>query len=198
MSFKKSSLLEGEFIQLREITADDAKIIFSWRTGSSGQFMNQPDGYSLEMQKKWMTSRPVSEINYIIVDKKTHEKVGMVAIVGISEQDKNAEIGRLLLAPIYLKKSNPYGLEALKLCSTEILKNWEFHKIFGNVLSENIPMLKLQKYLGMIEEGLLKDQKSIKGKMYDLHLVALFQENFTKKYIPRISLLLKTFKNNNL
>ncbi len=195
MSFRRSSLLDGEFIQLKEITAEDAEIIFNWRMGPSGQFMNQLDGYSLDMQKKWMACRPDSEINYIIVDKKNNEKVGMVAIVGISEQDKNAEIGRLLLAPEFLKKSCPYGLEALKLCSTEILLNWEFHKIFGNVLSENVPMLKLQKYLGMVEEGLLKDQKSIRGKMYDLHLVALFGENFTKKYIPRISLLLKAFEN---
>ena len=193
MGFKKESLIEGDFILLREINLEDAETIFNWRIGASGQFMNQPDGYCLEMQKTWMSNRPESEINYIIIDKKNNQSVGMVARVGISAQDKNAEIGRLLLAPEFLKKSNPYGLEALKLCSNQILNEWGFHKIYGNVLSENTPMLKLQKYLGMIEEGLLKDQKSIKGIMYDFHLVALFQNNFKTKYIPRITMLLKAF-----
>lgn len=193
MGFKKENIIEGDFILLREINLEDAETIFNWRIGVSGQFMNQPDGYCLEMQKSWMNNRPESEINYIIIDKKNNQSVGTVAILGISEQDKNAEIGRLLLAPEFLKKSNPYGLEALKLCSNQILNEWNFHKIYGNVLSENIPMLKLQKYLGMVEEGLLKDQKSIKGKMYDLHLIALFKENLVMKYLPSISLLLKHF-----
>ena len=193
MGFKKESLIEGDFIILREINLEDAETIFNWRIGASGQFMNQPDGYCLEMQKQWMNSRPASEINYIIIDKKNNQRVGMVAIVSISAQDKNAEIGRLLLAPEFLKKSNPYGLEALKLCSNQILNDWNFHKVYGNMLSENGPMLKLQKYLGMVEEGLLKDQKSIRGIMYDLHLVALFAGAFKQKYIPRIDMLLKAF-----
>ena len=193
MEFKKANFIEGDFITLREITLEDAEIIFHWRTGPSGEFMNQLDGYNLQMQINWMKTRSDNEINYIIIDKKNKEKVGMVAIVGISKQDKNAEIGRLLLAPEFLKKSNPYGLEALKICSNQILKEWGFHKIYGNVLSENVPMLKLQKYLGMVEEGLLKDQKSIKGIKYDLHLVALFSEAFKLKYIPRINMLLKAF-----
>ena len=193
MKFKKANFIEGDFILLREMILEDAEVIYHWRTGPSGQFMNQPNGYSLEMQINWMETRPSNEINYIIIDKKSNEKVGMVAIVGISQQDKNAEIGRLLLAPEFLKKSNPFGLEALKICGNQILNVWGYNKIYGNVLSENVLMLKLQKYLGMTEEGLLKDQKSIKGIMYDLHLVALFPDALNRKYIPRINLLLKAF-----
>jgi len=195
MNIDMNEIIVGEFIELIPINQDDAEIIYKWRNGLSGKFMNQPDGYSVEMQRIWMKTRPNSEINYMIVDKMTRHKVGMIAIVGISIQDRNAEIGRLLLAPEYLQKSNPYGLEALKLCSNQILNCWNFHKIYGNVLSENVPMLRLQKYLGMKEEGLLVDQKSIKGKMYNLHLVALFKEDLKKYYLPRISVLLKAFKN---
>ena len=193
MDINQAKILTGEFIELREITEDDAEVIYQWRTGPSGEYMNQPDGYSIEMQKAWMTGRPDNEINYMIIDKKSGTKVGMIGIVAISVQDKNAEIGRLLLAPEYLKRSNPFGLEALKLCSVQIFNVWNFHKMVGNVLSVNLPMLKLQKYLGMKEEGLLVEQKSIKGVMHDLHLVALFKEDFEKLYLPRLSMLLKSF-----
>lgn len=194
MDYNQYKRLEGEFVELHEITVEDADIIYKWRTGDSGEYLNQPDGYSLEAQKKWMVSRPANEINYMIVAKSTDAKVGTIAIVGISEQDKNAEVGRLLLGPEFLKKSNPYGLESLKISYNLILNEWKFHKIYGNVLSENVAMLKMQKFLGMVEEGILKDQKIIRGVMYDLHLVAIFADRLNKYYIPRISMLLKSFK----
>lgn len=194
MKLDKYRILKGEFIELHEITPDDAEIIYNWRTSPSGEFMNQPDGYSLDSQRKWMLVRPTNEINYMIISKKTGQKVGMIAIVGISEQDRNAEVGRLLLAPEFLKSSNPYGLEAIKICYNLIINEWGFNKIYGNVLSENKPMLKLHKYLGMVEEGLLRQQKAIQGKMYDLHLVAIFSEGLNKSYLPKISMLLKAFK----
>lgn len=194
MNLEPYKILEGEFVALHEMTPADAQLIYEWRTGPSGQFMNQPLGYSLESQQKWMATRPANELNFIIVDRNTSQKVGMIAVVGISEQDRNAEVGRLLLAPEWLKTSNPYGLEALKICYNLVLNTWGFNKIYGNVLSENLPMLKMQKYLGMVEEGVLREQRIIHGKTYDLHLVAIFPERLNKSYLPKLSMLLKAFK----
>jgi RimJ/RimL family protein N-acetyltransferase len=194
MELKAYKVLKGEFVELHEIILADAEIIYDWRTGTSGNFLNQPEGYSLENQKKWMQTRPANEINYTIVSKWSGEKVGMIAIVSISEQDQNAEVGRLLLAPEYLKSSNPYGLEALKICYNLILNEWGFKKIYGTILSENKQMLKMQKYLGMIEEGVQRQQKIIHGKICDLHFLAIFREELNKSYLPRVSILLKAFK----
>ncbi|MBK9382681.1 MAG: GNAT family N-acetyltransferase [Chitinophagaceae bacterium] len=134
MDISEYKIVKGDFVELHEITPDDAQIIYNWRTSSSGQFMNQPDGYSLESQQNWMQNRPANEINYTIISKESGQKVGMIAIVGISIQDKNAEVGRLLLAPEFLKASNPYGLEALKICYNLILNVWGFNKIYGNAV----------------------------------------------------------------
>ncbi len=125
--------LEGTFIRLEKLKPEDAALVYEWRISESGAFMNQPEGYSLASQQHWMQNRPASEINYMIICKSSGNKVGMIAIVNISDQDKNAEVGRLLLAPVYLKKSNPYGLEALKLCCNLVLNEWHFNKINGNV-----------------------------------------------------------------
>ncbi len=186
--------LTGDFVELKEITSADAELIYNWRIDVSGQLMNQPTGYSLEMQKKWMETRPSNEINYMIVSRASGQKVGMIAIVAISEQDKNAEVGRLLLAPQFLKVSNPYGLEALKLSYNLVLNGWGFNKVYGNVLSGNKPMLRMQKYLGMAEEGILRQQKILHGEIYDLHLVAIFTKEFNKSYLPKLAILLRAFK----
>lgn len=186
--------LEGDFVTLNEITVNDAEVIHEWRTGLSGKYMNQPVGYSLDFQKKWIESRPNNEINYIIFSKESGNKVGMISVVSISEENRNAEVGRLLLAPDFLNKSNPYGLEALKICYNLIINEWDFNKVFGNVLSANTAMLRLQKFLGMTEEGKLKEQTVINNQFYDLFLVAIFREELNKFYIPRINLLLKSFR----
>ena len=186
--------LEGDFATLNEITVDDAEIIYKWRTGISGRYLNQPVGYSISFQKEWIENRPNNEINYIISSRKSGVKVGMISIVGISEQNRNAEVGRLLLAPEYLTKSNPYGLESIKICYDLVINKWKFNKIYGNILSENTKMLKLHKFLGMSEEGLLKEQTLIDGKFYDLFLVAIFRDALNDSYIPKVNLLLKSFK----
>src|SRR5688572_9794179 len=195
MDLTKYKNLEGEFIELREMVLDDAEIIYDWRSGPSGKLMGQPENYSLEGQKKWMQNRPDNEINYMIVSKETGKRVGMIGILAINPHDKNAYLGRLLVAPEFLTQSTPFGLEALKLCCSLILNEWKFLKVNGDVLSGNQPMLKLQKYLGMKEEGLLKQQKIIDGNAYDLHLVALFADNLNKTYIPRINIFLNSFRN---
>ena len=66
MDLKAYRILKGEFVELHDITLADAETIYNWRIGESGQFMNQPDGYSIESQRKWMETRPANEINYII------------------------------------------------------------------------------------------------------------------------------------
>ena len=75
-----------------------------------------------------------------------------------------------------------------------MINKWKFNKIYGNILSENTKMLKLHKFLGMSEEGLLKEQTLIDGKFYDLFLVAIFRDALNDSYIPKVNLLLKSFK----
>jgi diamine N-acetyltransferase len=198
MDLSKYEILEGEFVVLRKMTVADAEVIYNWRISDSGGLMTQPANYSLEYQKKWMLALPSNEINYLIICANTQKPLGTIAIVTISELHQNAEIGRFLLAPEYLKKSNPYGLEALKLCYSLIINDWKFKKIFGTVVSTNIPMLRMQKYLGMKEEGVLKQHKIINGEYIDLHLVAIFENELNKSYLPKISLLLKAFKKDTI
>jgi hypothetical protein len=68
--------LTGNHIILRKVELSDAADIYKWRTGSGGIFLRQPDNYSVKMQEDWIKSRPDSEINYIIIEKKDRGKAG--------------------------------------------------------------------------------------------------------------------------
>lgn len=186
--------IEGTHILLRKVGPGDAEAIYSWRSGLAGRYMRQPDNYSVDSQRNWIAARGNQEINYIIVDRKTKEDVGMVGIYDVNHADKIANVGRLLLSDEYLGKSTPYGLEALMLTYDYVFNHMHFRKISGDILGPNESMFKLQKYLGMAQEGYLKQHVFINGEYHDLYLMSLFKDQFNNGYKKKISFLLKSFK----
>ena len=194
MASKFEDILEGKFITLRKTTLDDAADIYKWRSGAAGIFMRQPENYSLEAQQKWIVSRGNNEINYIICDKYSGEKVGTIGIYDINEADKVANVGRLLLSDTWLTKSNPFGLEALLLCYAYVFESMQFRKITGDIVGSNAEMVKLQIYLGMHQEGLLSKHVLINGQYQDLHILSLFAKDFANRYSKRINIFLKAFE----
>jgi diamine N-acetyltransferase len=189
--FKK--LLEGDFIFLRKVEETDAQDIFEWRTSSSGKFLRQPDNYSVNLQIEWIKSRSDNEINYIIYSKSESKKVGMISIYDVNFADKVTDVGRLLLEESYLKKSNPYGMEALSLAYGYVFNSMLFRKITGVIAAKNAEMYKLQKFLGMHQEGYLKRHTIIGGVELDLYVMSIFRDEFPG-YSNKIKLLLRGFK----
>jgi RimJ/RimL family protein N-acetyltransferase len=194
MVIKFDTTITGEFIILRQVALSDAEDIFNWRSGHSGRFLHHPEGYSIVIQEAWIKSRTDKEINYIIQDKMTLEKVGMISIYEVNTDDKVAEVGRLLLSDIYLTKSNPYGLEALLLGYNYVFNVMNFRKITGVVAAVNPTMVKLQLFLGMKQEGYLDKHTLINGNFEDLHILSLFKDHFNNIYSKKINFLLKSFK----
>jgi RimJ/RimL family protein N-acetyltransferase len=193
MEFKFESELVGSHVVLRKSQVEDAQFIFNLRTSHAGRFLRQPIDYSVNSQKKWMKSRPTNEINYIIHDKKTENKVGTISIYDVNKLDKIANVGRLILDEKYLKLSNPYGLESLLLTYNFVFNNLNFRKITGDILASNHEMFKFQIFLGMQEEGFLKEHVFIQNEFIGLHIMSLFKNDFLCKYQNKIMFLLRSF-----
>lgn len=190
--FKKT--LDGKYIQLRQVELADAADIYKWRSGNSGKFLRQPKDYSVMSQEVWIKSRGDNEINYIIVDRHTGQKVGFIAIYDVNHADQVANVGRLLLDDVFLSKSSPYGLEAMQLMYDYVFNVMHFRKITGDILAINESMVKLQKYLGMKQEGYLEKHVFINGNFEDLHIMSIFADEFNKGYKKKINFLLMNFK----
>jgi RimJ/RimL family protein N-acetyltransferase len=194
MEIKLESTLFGKYVVLRKSEISDAQFIFDLRTSNAGKFLRQPIGYDLKSQENWMKTRPSNEINYIIKIKNTNQNVGTISIYDINLQDRIANVGRLILVDEYLKKSNPYGLESLLLTYGFVFNNLNFRKITGDILASNTDMLKFQLYLGMSQEGLLKEHVFLQNKYQDLHIMSIFKDKYILNYEKRINFLLKSFK----
>jgi RimJ/RimL family protein N-acetyltransferase len=69
----------------------------------------------------------------------------------------------------------------------------DFRKITGDILASNEAMFKLQKFLGMKQEGYLEKHAMIHGKFEDLYIMSIFKEQFNSVYKTKINFLLKNF-----
>ena len=194
MEIKFQEIIIGDHIILRKLELDDAQQVFIWRSGKSGEYLRQPEGYTEKSQSEWIKSRGTNEINYIILDKRSMEKVGTIGIYDVNDVDRVANVGRLLLSDAYLGKSNPYGLEALLLCYDYVFNELSFRKITGDILAKNEAVFKLQILLGMKQEGFLVKHVIIHGKYEDLYIMSIFKDQFVKTYKKKIKFLLKSFK----
>jgi RimJ/RimL family protein N-acetyltransferase len=190
-SFPK--IIAGEFIRLQKIELKDAEFIYALRTSSAAKFLNCPEGYSIEMQLLWQRSRTPAEANYIIYDNKDDERVGMASIYECDWANGVSNVGRLLLQSQYVHAGTPYGLEALQLTYGYVFDIMKFRKISGIINSRNEPMVRLQKYLGMVQEGYFGRHVLLHGKPQDLYFLSLFKENFSD-YSSKISVLLNKFR----
>ena len=182
----------GEFIVLRKVTVDDAKFIYDLRTSKVAEFLNQPPDYSVESQRKWIESRNDSEVNYIIQNR-LDERVGMVGIVDVNWNDRVSSVGRLLLKEWCINQSTPYGVEALLLTYGYVFDIMNFRKISGVILGRNEKVFGLQKYLGMTQEGYMKDHVLLRGKPEDLYVMSLMKEDFPQ-YAEKIDKIISKFR----
>jgi RimJ/RimL family protein N-acetyltransferase len=186
--------LTGNHIVLRKANEEDAEDMYKWRSSYSGRYMRVSPDFSVENQRKWIRSRGPQEINYIIIDKKTNESVGAISILDVNDADKIASVGRLLLDDRYLTQSKPYGLEALLLTYDYVFNVMDFRKMTGEILEVNEAMVKLQKFLGMTQEGLLEKHVLINGNYENICIMSIFKDKFNTFYKKKVDFLLRSFK----
>lgn len=194
MDNKFQSILTGQHIILRKAEEKDAEAMFKFRSSRAGRFMRVSPDFSVENQRKWILSRSNNEINYVIIDKNTNESVGAISILDVNDTDKICSVGRLLLDDKFLTQSRPYGLEALLLTYEYVFNVMNFRKITGEIAEINENMVKLQKFLGMKQEGLLEKHSWIDGDFHNLCIMSIFSEQYNSVYKKKIAFLLKNFK----
>jgi len=194
MEHKFQPELTGQHIILRKAGAEDAEAMYRFRSGYAGRYMRVSPDFSVENQRKWILNRGEQEINYVIVDKHTNETVGAISILDANEADKVISVGRHLVDDKYLTQSKPYGLEALLLTYDYAFNVMHFRKITGEILEVNENMVKLQKFLGMKQEGLLEKHVLIGDAYRNICIFSIFNEQFNTVYKKRVGFLLKSFQ----
>lgn len=181
--------LEGEFVSLRPLAVADAAMTLAWRQGVRAVHLNATPP-SVERQAKWIASRPISEYNFII-ELKDGRSVGMVSLTGINTIHRHAEPGRFLIGDEEAVRGVPAAVEAMKLVYELAFDKLELQRVHGSVASDNTFMIKWQKFMGMTEEGRLRNHFFMNGKFQDAVLFGMLAEEYRAKAQPKMETFIK-------
>jgi diamine N-acetyltransferase len=183
-----SVTLRGEHVELRPLRPEDAELTLAWRQCVRARLLN-PGAQSIEEQTKWIEARPANEYNFIIA-LKDGSPVGMLSLVGVNTMSKHAETARFLIGEEEAVRGIPAAVEAMKLLYEFGFDTLGLQRLFGNVTSDNMLMVKWQKYLGMKEEGRMRRHHFINGTFQDAIILGLLAEEYRETSLPRMKALI--------
>lgn len=179
-----STALSGEFINLRPLTTDDAALTFSWRQSARAQLLNK-GAESIEQQARWIASRPASEFNFMI-ELKDGRAVGMISLTDVDRINSRAEPGRFLIGEEAAVQGVPVAAEAMLLVYELAFDRLGLHRVCGTVASDNTRMIKWQLFMGMTQEGRLRDHYFINGRFQDAVFFGLLEPDYRRIAMPRL------------
>jgi len=188
-------LLNGQFINLRLLDLNDAELTLSWRLSKRARYLNA-GAQSVEDQKRWISSRPSSEFNFII-ELKNGLSVGMISLIDINNNHRRAEPARFLIGNEIAVQGVPAAAEAEKLLFKFAFDELELLRIYGTVAANNTKMITWNKFLGMKEEGRLRNHLFLDGKLMDAVFLGLLEPEYRKITTPRLESLLQSLKSKN-
>ena len=180
--------LEGEFVNLRALEVSDAELTYGWRSAARAKFLNQ-GATSVAQQAAWIASRPASEYNFVI-ELKNGLAVGMVSLTGIDTINRRGEPGRFLIGNKDAVKGSPAAVEAMKLIYELAFDQLGLMRVYGIVAADNHLMTKWQKYLGMNEEGRLRNHLFSGDRFQDAIFLGLLVDEYRKISLPRMNFLI--------
>lgn len=168
----------GEFVNLRPLRVEDAELTFRWRHAARARLLNR-SAETIEQQARWIAARGANEYNFII-ETKHQIPVGMLALSDVDRVNCRAEPGRFLIGDEEATKGIPAAAEATKLLYDLAFDRLELRRLHGTVAADNVLMIKWQTYLGMIEEGRLRDHYFIDGRFQDAVVFGLLESEYRR------------------
>lgn len=180
--------LRGDFVTLRPLRVADAELTFGWRSAQRARFLNS-GARTVEEQADWIAGRPDSEFNYVI-ELTDGRPVGMLSLTGIDHVNRRGEPGRFLIGDEAAVQGVPAAVEAMKLLYGLAFDELGLVRLCGIVVAGNTLMTKWQKFLGMREEGRLRDHFFMDGRFTDGVFMGLLVEDYRTTTLPRMNALI--------
>jgi diamine N-acetyltransferase len=181
-------VLSGEFVNLRPLEVADAELTFHWRSTERARFLHA-GARTVEHQADWIAGRPESEYNYVIelVDGRP---VGMLSLTGIDRVHGHAEPGRFLIGEEAAVQGIPAAVEATKLLYGLAFDDIGLVRVCGLAAAENTLVVKWQKFMGMREEGRLRNHFFLDGRLQDAIYLGLLVDEYRTTTLPRMNALI--------
>jgi diamine N-acetyltransferase len=182
--------LHGQYVVLRPLQVADAELTLAWRLNDRAALLNR-GATSVADQAMWIASRPSSELNFVI-ELRSGRPVGMLSLVSIDEANRRAEPARFLIGEPEAVRGIPVAVEAMKLIYELVFDRMKLVRVHGTIAADNKLMIKWQKFLGMKEEGRLRQHYFIGGRFHDAICIGMLEDEYRTVALPRMNALIAT------
>ncbi len=176
--------LQGEKVYLSPMSTNDAEMFTKWLndfqitdyTGASSKI------YLYEAEIEWLANN-VKENPYImaIVKMDNDEVIGNISLNRIDYVNRKATLGILIGEDENRNKG--YGTEAIGLILEFAFKYLNLNSVFLTYLECNSRARKCYDKVGFKEIGRRRKCEFVNGKYYDLVMMDILADEFTKEYI---------------
>ena len=190
MTASSNRRLEGTYVVLRPIVPADAELTLAWRSGDRARLLKE-GARTVEEQAAWIAARPAQDRNYII-ELRSGAPVGMLSLIDIDMTHRHAETAHFLIGDEAAVAGIPVALEAMKLLYGLAFDQLGLARIYGTVAAENRLMIKWQKFLGMKEEGRLRQHVFLLGRFMDVICLGMLEDEYRSVALPRMNALIRS------
>jgi RimJ/RimL family protein N-acetyltransferase len=171
--------LHGERIFLRPMRIDDAEHVVRWRNDSetlANIFTSEP--ITVESQMEWFNSPRENRLDYVICLKDSKKPVGTVNFTNVDMENLKAEAGKLLGE----KSARGKGLakEAFTVWISFGFRELGFNRIYIRTMVSNTVNIQLNKKLGFIEEGVLREDYRTEDGFADVLIMSILKSDAIK------------------
>jgi RimJ/RimL family protein N-acetyltransferase len=183
--------LTGKLVTLRPLDKEDAAITLAWRLSKRARFL-QRGAQTEEEQRAWIASEDrTGDLNFIIEFK--DEPVGMTALYHFSWQNRSVVMGRLLIGEEEKVGSAPVFFETELLLCDFVFGELKLHKLYGEIMEDNIGMIRTRLYLGYKQDGFLRDHFIFNGSYKGAIAVSLLEDEYRMVCRPKLLGLLSLY-----
>lgn len=178
-------MLKGKNILLRPLKLEDLYKVHQWRNDTEIVKLTQGVRFpkTLEMDKEWfeitLNDKSNKNIYFGIDELNSMEFIGIVQLNQIDYISGTAILGFVIGDINYRGKG--LGFEFVNLILDYAFFSLNLRKIITYNISNNNSTFFLQKKIGFIQEGNLKNQIYQDGIYFDVLILSLFRQSFISK-----------------
>ena len=169
----KLTIIEGQHVLLRPITAEDTEDIVRWRNSPEVmKYFIFRETFTAQMHERWLETKVASGnvVQYIIIDKADGKKVGSVYLKDIDPINQSAEYG--IFIGEASARGRGLGSETAKIFTDFAFSALELHRISLRLLASNATAQRSYEKAGFVIEGVFSDMVKLDGEFTDIIFMA--------------------------
>ena len=164
------------YISYRQIERGDLGLLRDWRNQEDiRRCTREYRLLNMINQEDWFESISRDRNNEMYLMSIDLASVGVCGLCHIDWVNRNAEVS-LYVGPENMRRQG-IGAKMLRFLEVKAFDEFNLHKLWAEIFSNNTPSMKLFRKYGYVEEGRLKEQIFKGGKYWDSVFFSLYRED---------------------